>query len=174
MLQAMARPLGLSRAPLVFMALGMQLLAIILLQEINFIAARLFVVSSYVVLLYALLPDLKRPEIAIIFVGATLNFIAIVANGGIMPADFSLMKGEYWTSTDRLGHEGFLRFSKDVLLRPEDINLRFLTDTLTPPGPAKIVFSVGDLFIATGATVLLGKALVRKSTHPALSNKVES
>lgn len=153
--ESCAQPLGLSRTPLIFAALGIQGLAIAVVQNIDFTTARTLLALSYGTLLYALLPNLKQPPVTLIFVGAALNFLVILVNGGAMPTDAGTLRLDPTRAGEDVTATGFLPFSKDILLPPDHIHLRFLADILTLPGAVRIAFSVGDAVISVGILALL-------------------
>ena len=89
----------------------------------------------------------RVPGVWLIAVGGLLNFIVIVANGGVMPADPSLII----EAAQRGGH-GFV--NSGVVAHP---HLSFLGDIIATPRswPLANVFSIGDLVIVLGVVVLL-------------------
>ena len=80
--------------------------------------------------------------------GATLNLIAILANGGVMPASRSALRtaGMLTNSTDFL--------NSAALLHPR---LLFLGDILAVPHavPLANVYSIGDVGIAIGVAIAI-------------------
>jgi hypothetical protein len=89
----------------------------------------------------------RVPGVWLIAVGGLLNFIVIVANGGVMPADPSLI-----VEAAQRGGEGFV--NSGVVSDP---HLAFLGDVIATPRswPMANVYSVGDLVIVLGVFVLL-------------------
>jgi hypothetical protein len=87
----------------------------------------------------------RIPGVAVIMVGGALNFIAIAANGGVMPADPELAR--HFAGSDEFVNSGAMA----------DPNLLFLGDVFsTPPSwPLYNVFSVGDLVIVLGVLIAL-------------------
>ncbi len=83
--------------------------------------------------------------VPLIMAGGLLNFIAIAANGGVMPADPDL-------AMHVAGAEGFVNAGAVA-----DPNLLFLGDVFATPGwvPLYNVYSVGDATIVLGVFVLL-------------------
>jgi hypothetical protein len=83
--------------------------------------------------------------VPVIMLGGALNFIAIAANGGVMPADPDL-------ATHVSGAEGFINAGA-----VEHARLLFLGDVVATPDwfPLYNVFSVGDFMIVLGVVVLL-------------------
>jgi hypothetical protein len=77
--------------------------------------------------------------------GGALNFIAIAANGGVMPADPELAR--HFAGSEEFVNSGAMA----------DPNLLFLGDVFsTPPSwPLYNVFSVGDLIIVLGVLMAL-------------------
>lgn len=104
--------------------------------------------------------------VAIVALGGFLNFVVIVANGGVMPADPDAL-----AAAGRSVTEGEFSNSAHVA----DAKLAFLGDVIPTPGflPVSNVYSVGDLLIVLGVLVLLhvacGSRLVprRRAPRPA-------
>lgn len=117
----------------------------------------LYVVSTLVVLA-ALARNLMLPGFALIAVGATLNLVAIVANGGQMPADpaaVMALLGEARIPTEA--------FSNSVVAG-SGAAFPFLGDTMVLPRPMPFanVFSIGDVSIGSGAVVFLVRTMLRR------------
>ena len=87
----------------------------------------------------------RIPGVPIVMVGGLLNFICIVANGGVMPADPELARHV-------AGADGFVNSGA-----MEDPRLLFLGDVFATPSwfPLYNVYSVGDAVIVLGVFVLL-------------------
>jgi hypothetical protein len=88
----------------------------------------------------------RIPGVPVIMLGGLLNFIAIVANDGVMPAAPELARHV------ANGSEGFVNSGA-----MENPHLLFLGDIFATPSswPLYNVYSVGDLVIVTGVLVLL-------------------
>jgi hypothetical protein len=124
----------------------------------------LYVLSTLAVLA-ALMRNLTLPGFALIAVGATLNLVAIVANGGQMPADpaaVMALLGEARIPGDA--------FSNSVVAGT-GAALAFLGDTMVLPRPMPFanVFSVGDLLIGIGAAFFLVRTMGRRADAPSRS-----
>jgi Family of unknown function (DUF5317) len=89
----------------------------------------------------------RVPGVPLIALGGLLNFAAIAANGGVMPADPDLAR-----HAAREGSGGFVNAGA-----VEDARLGFLGDVLATPDwlPLYNVYSVGDVLIVLGVLVLL-------------------
>jgi hypothetical protein len=85
------------------------------------------------------------PGVPLMMLGGALNFIAIAANGGVMPADADLAM--HVAGTDGFVNAGAL----------EHPRLLFLGDVFATPDwfPLYNVFSVGDFVIVLGVIVVL-------------------
>ena len=100
----------------------------------------------------------------LIAIGGLANFLAIVANGGVMPASASALRTA-GLAADPAG------YTNSGLV--EHAHLAFLGDVFALPAswPAANVFSVGDLLLAAGAFVLLhavcGSRLGAAAARPA-------
>jgi len=138
----------------------------LLLQVIAFTAPlgddvprRVFVLFSYIVLIGFVTLNLRRIGISIIGIGLLLNFIAISANGGLMPVTpETLARGDF---PDDVTIGQWVPGSKDVLLEREDVRLWALGDRyVLDSGPATLAYSVGDAFILGGLLVFLAEMLL--------------
>ena len=125
---------------------------------------RVLFVASYILLLGFVGANIRRPGIIILGIGIICNFLAIVANGGLMP-----------TTAEAYGKNGeiaadvrpgdWIPHSKDVLLDRSDVNLYFLADHFTNGGDVIRVFSIGDVIIAAGL-IVTAAALLTPRVRP--------
>jgi hypothetical protein len=110
--------------------------------------------ASYALLLAFVILNRRRVGFLVIGAGMLLNFLVIVANGGLMPIAPATM--ERAGLADELVELGdIVPHSKNVLLDESDTNLQWLSDRLTwdTPGPFS-VFSIGDLIVGAGLVVI--------------------
>ncbi|MGH2949015.1 MAG: DUF5317 domain-containing protein [Solirubrobacteraceae bacterium] len=105
--------------------------------------------ASYVLLGSFAWVNRRVPGVLVIGCGGLLNFVAIAANGGVMPADPALALHVAG------GADGFVNAGA-----VEGARLPFLGDVLATPGwlPLYNVYSVGDVVIVLGVLVLLHRA----------------
>ncbi len=103
-------------------------------------------VASTAVVLIAVLRNLDIPGIAIVALGAASNLLAIVANGGYMPAD-----------PDALASIGGVASGYSNSSVVADPGLGPLTDIFAIPAwvPFANVFSIGDVLIGVGVAVTI-------------------
>jgi hypothetical protein len=118
-------------------------------------------VASTLVVLVALLRNLALPGLAIIAIGAVLNLIPVIANGGAMPS-----APEAWLALNGVAALPVSHFSNSVLIGPDTL-FPFLGDVFVWPRPLPLanVFSIGDAIIAVGGVVFLVAAM-RRSEVP--------
>ena len=114
----------------------------------------LYVASTGAVLV-ALLANLRLPGFPLIALGATLNLVAIVANGGQMPASpeaYAALTGHAAVPSDD--------FSNSALQGPSTA-FPFLGDIFAvPPAiPFANVFSIGDVAIWAGVIVFVARTM---------------
>jgi hypothetical protein len=106
---------------------------------------------SYAILGAFLVLNRHIPGLLVIAAGGVLNFLAIVTNGGVMPAD-----------PDAVAAAGIPREAGEFAnsAPTDDATLGFLGDVFHTPAwlPIHNVFSVGDLVIVLGAFLLLHRA----------------
>jgi hypothetical protein len=114
-------------------------------------------VLSYVLDAYFLFANRRLTGVPVVGLGAALNVLAIVTNGGVMPANAAALRISGIAS--RPGFD-----NSAVLAHP---HLAFLGDIIPVPGPWPIgnVLSVGDLIIFIGALVVLHVACGSRLTR---------
>ena len=130
--------------PVLLAALLVQIVIISIVPEGNEGVKQAVHIGSYLLVFVFLAANVRVPGVWIIAVGALLNFIAIAANEGVMPADPAALRT---AGLER--HEGEFQNSREV----ENPRLSFLGDRLAIPEswPVSNVFSVGDVLIVLGA-----------------------
>jgi hypothetical protein len=118
-------------------------------------------IASMGLLLAALVPSFHIPGMRLITFGLCLNFVAILFNGGYMPASpeaFALA-----------GHSGLSpgQVTNNSIVMHPGTQLFFLCDIFAIPKGFIFpnVFSIGDVLLTIGAVYLTQKALV-VSPHP--------
>jgi hypothetical protein len=114
-------------------------------------AGPLLYVGSTALVLIALLPNLRQPGFWLIGLGALLNLIVVVANGGQMPASpagFAALTGVAAVPVDH--------FSNSTLIGPHTV-LPLLGDIFLLPRPIPLanVFSIGDVLIGVGGALFI-------------------
>lgn len=120
---------------------------------------RLAYVLSTAAVFIALLANLRVSGVPFVAIGAGLNLLAIVANGGIMPADPAALAAA--GIVDEPG------FSNSAIV-PNPV-LGPLTDVFAVPAglPLANVFSIGDVLIAVGLAWTVAAAMTRRELPPA-------
>ncbi|MGB5933033.1 MAG: DUF5317 domain-containing protein [Anaerolineae bacterium] len=123
----------------------------------------MILVFSYLILIFVAWSNRSLPGVNFILLGIVLNFLVIVANGGFMPVTpQTLIRGGHTHLVAALESGARVARSKDVLLWPEQTRLWFLSDIFVIPEryPLAGSFSLGDVLIASGAFILLQRALL--------------
>ena len=135
---------------LIFLAFDVKAVTAGFINAINFDAARILLVASYIVLFPVVFVNIKGPVLGSVLIGLGLNFAVISVNGGSMPIDPAVLI----VSTDMAkafsGSSGYSPFSKHAVRSNENANLRVLSDILPAAGFLKFAFSIGDVFIVAG------------------------
>jgi hypothetical protein len=110
-------------------------------------AGPLLYAGSTAVVLLAVLASLRVPGLPLVALGAASNLAAVVANGGVMPADPGALA--------LAGLEADAGFSNSAVFAAP--SLRLLTDIFALPAafPFANVFSVGDVLIAVGIGIAI-------------------
>jgi MFS family permease len=137
----------LRRAWAIFAAIGLQVLIISVIPD-KLTGVTPFVhMGTYLLGAYFLFQNRKMPGFWLIGLGGAMNFLAIVSNGGTMPASASAL------ATAGLLHDAPNEFINSTVLG--NPNLSFLGDVFATPAwlPFANVFSFGDVFIALGTAV---------------------
>ena len=146
-------------APLI---LGGLIVQLVLFSD--FVAARvgmfgpsIYVLSSLAVLV-AVLRNVDMPGMAIVALGAAANQLAIVANGGFMPAGADALAAQ--------GRAGSALYSNSAAIA--NPAFPYLTDIFAMPTwmPFANIFSVGDVLIGVGAVVVIVSAMRRPAQAP--------
>lgn len=118
-------------------------------------------ILSYLFLLAFVLWNRRYPEILVMGIGLFLNFLAIAANGGYMPASAEALRRAGLESVVQ-GLEAGTRSGNTVLMTSAT-RLNFLGDWLYLPAwvPLSSAFSVGDVLLGFGAALFLARRMVR-------------
>lgn len=114
-------------------------------------------VGSTVLVLAALLRNLRVPGLPLVALGAVSNLAAIVSNGGSMPASAAALAA--------LGKSIGEEYSNSVLI--SDPALAPLTDVFAMPRwmPMANVYSVGDVLIGIGCAIAIAWAMRRGASR---------
>lgn len=110
----------------------------------------LYVVSTVLVLM-ALVVNVRQPGFWLILVGALLNFTVIVTNGGQMPAS-----PDAFAALNGIAAVPVTEFTNSVLAGPGTA-FAFLGDNFVLPRPLPLanVFSIGDVLIGAGGALFI-------------------
>ena len=141
-------------AGIVPVALAIQLIAVFVDLGSDDLIRRILFVASYLLLIVFVFANVRRPSIALFGAGVLLNFLPIIANGGLMPITPETLQKTGGVPQDaRIGE--WVRDTKDVLLERDDVHLYFFSDRLTSDLSPFRAFSIGDLVLIGGAVFLL-------------------
>lgn len=117
--------------------------------------------AAHLLLLPFLLRNLSFWGMRLILLGLLLNLTAMLANGGLMPVESSAVEAVGRHQSEELELGAHIPGSKNVLLEPEDIRLRELSDILVLPLPRPFAraVSVGDLIVLAGVVITFGEVV---------------
>ena len=120
-------------------------------ERIDAELGRYLYVGTTLAVLFVVLANLRLTGIPIVALGAGLNLLAILANGGSMPADPNALAA--------LGQGLPPGFSNSVVVATPA--LWPLTDIFAMPSwmPLANVFSIGDVLIAVGIAIAIAVAM---------------
>jgi len=112
-------------------------------------------VASTLVVLIALMANLRQPGFLLILAGAFLNMLVVLLNGGQMPASPDALYAVFGTREVPVDH-----FSNSVVAGPHTA-LAFLGDifVLPPPMPFANIFSIGDVLIGAGGAWFIARTM---------------
>jgi hypothetical protein len=134
----------------------------------------LLMLASYVVLLVAVAINWRLPGMVWVGLGAALNFVVILANGGWMPVTAKLLVTAGFIDTPTAVIPGQrLAGSKDVVKLGDQISIRWLSDRYVIPraGALSAVYSLGDILMMVGLFLLVQDGMMpkddRTETHSA-------
>jgi hypothetical protein len=155
-------------APAIFGALAIQIAIICVLPGGSPWLHRALHLGSYALAAVFVVANWRVAGMRVLALGATLNLIAIVANGGVMPASRSALRtaGRLTDSTDFM--------NSAVMAHPR---LLFLGDIIAVPQsvPLANVYSIGDVCIAIGVAIaihgLAGSRLVPRRREAATAEE---
>jgi hypothetical protein len=137
------------------LALALQVLIVTIAPDGNRSLHSAVHIGTYVLIGIFLFANLRLPGLRVIAAGALANAIAIVTNGGIMPA--SATAARIAGLTERAGFN-----NSAELAHP---HLQWLGDIIPIPGPWPLqnVLSIGDVIIFAGMLVLLHRTCGRSA-----------
>lgn len=120
-------------------------------------------VLSTAAVIAAVLANHAIPGVPVVAIGAVSNLLAIVANGGYMPASPAALQA--------LGRVESPAYSNSAVV-PDPV-LAPLTDVFAMPTwvPTANVFSVGDVLIGMGVAIIVVTAMRRRSTSKGLTDR---
>lgn len=125
-------------------------------------------VASHALVLAVALANWRLPGLKVASLGAALNLVALLANGGLMPVSPEARVAiGHQAAADSLALGTAIMGSKGVVLSADQANLWFLTDIflLPPPFPIPAVFSVGDLAVAIGVGYLILHTMCNRESY---------
>jgi Family of unknown function (DUF5317) len=142
------------RMYLVWLALVDQILVISVLPDHEHLILDIANLVSYAAAAFFVWSNRRIPGVVLLGAGGGLNLLAIVTNGGTMPASASALRASGWKP--QAGHFA----NSAVVAHPK---LAFLGDVFASPRwvPFHDVFSVGDLLIVVAVALLVYKTCAR-------------
>ncbi|NLC02992.1 MAG: DUF5317 domain-containing protein [Tissierellia bacterium] len=153
---------------LILIAGGIQL-ALTILRKVNPIWAapllgdyfKYIHIFSYILIIYCILMNIKKPSMKFFLIGVLLNFLVIAANSGKMPVSITGFKGINSSTTIELPTREF--DIKHTAVSP-DTKLVYLSDIIliSKPYPLPKILSIGDIFIMLGLFIFIQEIMLLK------------
>jgi hypothetical protein len=144
---------------LIILSVFMQRMPFALSDPSSFVELKkALLVLSYLLLLWVLSNNLHLWSMRILALGTALNFVAIVANGGLMPVSPGAILQAGMTSIEQSGLGKVLPKGTGILLPVDQTNLWVLSDII-PISLVGGVFSLGDILIGIGLLVFMIEAI---------------
>lgn len=112
---------------------------------------------TYLLMITTVFLNIKKNYMKILLIGIILNFIVIMANGGLMPVSLEGIKG--------INAETILperEFDIKHMAVTKDTRLVYLADIILLPKPYPLpkILSVGDIFLMLGAFVFFQEEMI--------------
>jgi Family of unknown function (DUF5317) len=132
---------------LAVVAVAVQVVLIVVAPEGDSTLHRVGHLLTYVLVGFVVVANLQLRFMWVVGLGGLLNFIAIAANGGVMPASEGVMRTAGLDVSEEFTNSDYV----------ENANLGFLGDVFAIPDgwPGANVFSIGDVVIVIGAFLVL-------------------
>ncbi len=147
-----------------FVAAAVQRLPFVLLPPQSLVELKkALLISSYLLLAWALLRNLHFRSVRVILAGSLLNLAAIVSNGGLMPVT---PEARSLAGMAELGSAWLGRVTPQgtgVLLTVDHTRLWAFTDII-PWNAVGAVFSVGDVVLGVGLLAFFVEFMLHKRT----------
>ena len=157
---------------LIILAVLMQRMPFALSAPSSFVELKkALLLLSYVLLLWALSRNFHLWSMRILALGTILNFVAIIANGGLMPVSPEARLQAGMTALGQSGFGKVLPEGKGVLLPIDRTNLWVLSDVI-PVSLVGGVFSLGDAVIIVGLLCFVVSASISKASTSLYANQV--
>ena len=120
-------------------------------------------IGTLLAVMYVMLRNLHIPGMKIIVIGAALNALVIVANGGFMPSPESALERAGLLEQVRQ-EQADARMLTNSTIADDDTRLLFLGDVIAIPDgvPLANVVSAGDIVLAVGAVIAITRSMHRK------------
>jgi hypothetical protein len=143
---------------LIFVSIGLQLWLFTGLTITEWVVILIYPLSLLLALIW-LGRNWRVAGVPVALLGGLSNFIAIIANGGLMPIQPALLAKI--RSPEYVRQLAAGQVTSNSTLANSHTHLRWLTDIIfiPPPWPSPTVLSVGDLLIAAGVAWLIAAGM---------------
>ena len=147
---------------LIILAFVVQFVAISAITDPSSLAVKkaLLVITS-IMLLIGIVPNLGWWSFRVLAAGFLLNTLVIYANGGLMPVTPENHARVLSDDQPQPKPGQTPPNSKNIVLKPSDTRLSFLSDTIYVSVPTAKVYSIGDLVLLVGVAAFAVEVAAR-------------
>jgi hypothetical protein len=117
-------------------------------------------IATLLMTMFVMAKNFHIPGMPVVLLGALLNAIVIIANGGFMPSPESALEDAGLLENAQSGN----RVLSNSTVADDDTRLRFLGDVISVPEgiPLANVYSIGDLVLAVGVGIAIVTVMHRR------------
>jgi hypothetical protein len=125
-------------------------------------------IATLLMTMFVMAKNFHIPGMPVVLLGALLNAIVIIANGGFMPSPESALEDAGLLENAQSGN----RVLSNSTVADDDTRLRFLGDVISVPEgiPLANVYSIGDLVLAVGVGIAIVTVMHRRPEQQELAD----
>ncbi len=129
-------------------------------------------IATLLMTMFVMAKNFHIPGMPVVLLGALLNAIVIIANGGFMPSPESALDNAGLLESVQSNEGGGDRVLSNSTIADDDTRLRFLGDVISVPQgiPLSNVYSIGDLVLAVGVGIAIITVMHRRPEQHELTD----